>query len=159
LVLKPQLTRRFIGLNNLAGFKIENYTVAVSPNPDGSNLIGQVVIPNPTNLHVDLGNTSFTLHLPPNPDPVGYATIQNTYIGPGENRLQMEAFTNQTAVLNGVNDKDGITTFVVSGNSSVYGGQHLSYFEDALKMTSIDATLNLSSVIQFKGLANLAASI
>jgi hypothetical protein len=58
---------------------------------------------------------------------VGNATILNLTIAPGNNSLPMTAVVDQTKVL-GSMDSDGFVDMVITGTSSVYNGQHITYY-------------------------------
>ena len=58
---------------------------------------------------------------------VGNATILNLTIAPGNNTLPMSAIVDQTKVL-GSMDSDGFVEMVITGTSSVYNGQHITYY-------------------------------
>jgi hypothetical protein len=58
---------------------------------------------------------------------VGNATILNLTIAPGNNTLPMSAVVDQTKVVSSM-DSDGFVEMVITGTSSVYNGQHITYY-------------------------------
>lgn len=44
----------FLGINNLAGFEFTNVAVVFPPDPDGTNLVGNITLPNPTVISLEL---------------------------------------------------------------------------------------------------------
>lgn len=43
-----------VGLNGLKGFNITTFKISLTPNPDGSNLVGIVYVPNTSVMTLDL---------------------------------------------------------------------------------------------------------
>ena len=62
---------------------------------------------------------------------VGNATILNLTIAPGNNTLPMSAVVDQTKVLSSM-DSDGFVEMSITGTSSVYNGQHITYYVGSL---------------------------
>jgi len=58
-----RLTIEFLGLNNLAGFEFTSVAVVFPPDPDGTNLVGNVTLPNPTVISLELVRTLNLPHL------------------------------------------------------------------------------------------------
>lgn len=58
---------------------------------------------------------------------VGNATINNLTIAPGNNTLPMTAVVDETKVISSM-DSDGFVDMVITGTSSVYNGQHITYY-------------------------------
>lgn len=64
----------------------------------------------------------------------------------------MTSTVNRSAVLDlvyGTNSKykDGVVPFQITGNSSVYHGQELSYFTEALSANTLTVGLNVSAAV------------
>lgn len=57
---------------------------------------------------------------------MGVATIQDFTLVPGPNQFNMTAVTNQTLILQSLTE--GRVNMSITGNSSVYNGQHLTYY-------------------------------
>ena len=66
----------------------------------------------------------------------------------------MRSQVNQTLVLTQIleNFKDGMLPIDIMGNSSVYDGQHLVYFEKALASVTQHITLNVGAALKAVGL-------
>ena len=54
------------GLNKLTGFNVTNFTIELNPEPDGTNMVGTVYIPNPTVMTISMVPPPF----PPPSSPV-----------------------------------------------------------------------------------------
>lgn len=55
------------------------------------------------------------------------ATILNLTISPGDNNLPMTAVVNETLITQSL-DSSGLVTMFIIGNSSVYNGNHITYY-------------------------------
>jgi hypothetical protein len=58
---------------------------------------------------------------------IGNATILNMTIVPGNNTLPMSAVVDQTKAINSM-DSNGFIELLITGTSSVYNGQHITYY-------------------------------
>ena len=136
-----------LGLNNLNGFNLTSFQILSKPEADGTNMIGTVYIPNPSVMTITMGNVTFNNFVGGNF--VGTSSLQNLVLQPGNNRLSMRSAVNQTAILGLVATtyKDGIIPIDVIGNSSVYNGVHLTYFEKALAANAQHINLNVLSAL------------
>ena len=73
----------FTGLNKLSGLNIIDVRLLSGKDEilsDGSNLIANVTIPNPSVMTLDLGN--ITMNLAVDGTPIGYALIPNVFLTP-----------------------------------------------------------------------------
>lgn len=48
--------------------------------------------------------------------------------------------------------KDGVVPFQITGNSSVYQGEELPYFTEALRVNNVTVSLNISRAVAEIGL-------
>ncbi|KAI9884695.1 MAG: hypothetical protein M1823_003513 [Watsoniomyces obsoletus] len=93
---------------------------------------------------VAMGNV--TLNLSVQNDPIGTALISNLILRPGENFVEMRATTNQTVVLAKVGQfPDRVLPVDIVGNSTVFGGRNLPYYEIPLRANRIEMRLNLAN--------------
>ncbi|KAE8150308.1 hypothetical protein BDV25DRAFT_113166 [Aspergillus avenaceus] len=134
------------GLNKLKGFKLLNMHLDSSEN--GTNSAGEVLIPNPSVMTIALGNV--TLGLSANGTSVGESYIKNLVLKPGDNRLPMRANVNQLSIVNMMKKYGTIVPLNVTGsptNSSIYDGQSLPYFSQALAANALTVQLNITEVL------------
>lgn len=45
---------KLLGLNKLKGFNITEFSIKLTPEPDGTNMVGTVYIPNPTVMTISM---------------------------------------------------------------------------------------------------------
>ncbi len=90
---------------------------------------------------------------------IGSSIINNLTLKPGNNTVEMRSTTNQSLVLQKMaNYKDGILPVDVVGNGSVYRGQHLVYYEQALAYNKLRVNLNVGSALSAIGLGAFAGA-
>ena len=143
------------GLNSLQGFKVANFSISVSPDADGSNLKGFVYIPNPSPMTLTFGTVVQDTYV--DGQKIGNTTIDNMVLAPGDNYLPMRGSSDQGAVINLISTKykNGILPITVVGNSVVYDGQHLPYYEEALKTANLTASLDVGTALKAIGLGGV----
>jgi len=154
-----------VGFNSLKGFNLTSFKVLLTPQPDGTNALGTVLIPNPTVLTIYMGNVTFDQYVPKDPtDPtgpmtlIGNATLRDFVFKPGNNTYDMNSIVDQTTVLgliSGDTYKDGVLPITVVGKSSIYNGVHLTYYEAALAASNQSISLNATAAISAAAGGNL----
>ena len=151
------------GLNGLKGFNVTQFQVLTTPAPDGANMVGTVYIPNPSVLTIamvcqvisclmttlaDLSQGNVTMNLYVQGDFIGTSTISDLTLVPGNNTVSMRSTTNQTLVLEKLSSfPTGIVPIDIIGNSSIYNGQHLTYYEAALASNEQHIMLNVGAAL------------
>ena len=151
----PQSTTTLLtpsGLNHLAGFNVTSFSISLVPSPNGTNLIGEVLIPNPSVFTFAMGNVTMDLSVAG--QPIGTSTLRDLVLVPGDNTVPMASATNQTAVLELITGpyKDGLLPVDIAGNSSVYDGVHLTYYEQALASVTQHVVLDVGAALKAAGL-------
>lgn len=140
------------GLNKLNGLNITDTKILTKTLSDGSNLVGNVVIPNPSVMTISLGNV--TMNLAVDSTPIGFSLIPNMVLKPGQNTIPMQSTVNQSTVINMIvtKYKNGVIPLEIVGNSSVADGKHLTYFEAAIKSNTIKLDLNVGPALAAIGI-------
>jgi len=140
------------GLNKLAGFNITEFQILTTVEPDGSNMNGTVSIPNQSVLTLDLGNV--TMDLSVQGTIIGQSVIPDLVLKPGANVVPMRSTVNQSLVIGLITQKftNGLLPIEIVGNSSISNGQHLPYFEAAIRGNPMHVTLDVGSALAALGL-------
>ncbi|MCJ1340282.1 hypothetical protein MMC09_005576 [Bachmanniomyces sp. S44760] len=140
------------GLNKLAGFNVTSFQIELTPEADGTNMVGMVYIPNPTVMTLSMGNVTFNNFL--DSTLIGTTTLSNLILTPGNNTIPMRSTINQTIVIEAIATKykDGMLPVNIVGNESVYNGAHLTYFEKALQSNTQSITLDVGSALKAVGI-------
>ncbi len=136
------------GLNSLAGFAITSFNISLLPDPlDGANMLGTVSIPNPSVMTITMGNVTFNNYVAG--AFIGTSTLADLVLRPGTNTLPLRSTVNQTLVIGMVTEMytDGMLPVDIVGESSVYEGQHLEYFEKALRSNRLHVLLDVGAAL------------
>jgi hypothetical protein len=149
-----------VGLNRLSGLDITDVKILSGTNEilsDGSNLIANVSIPNPSVMTLDLGDITMNLFV--DSKQIGYSLIPNLILRPGENKYPLQGHVEQLTILGLVtsNYTDAVLPIDIVGNSSVKDGQHLMYYEEAIKSNTIRLNLDVGPALAGIGI-NLTSS-
>ncbi|PGG98248.1 hypothetical protein GX51_06896 [Blastomyces parvus] len=141
------------GLNALKGFEVRHFELA-SKQPDGSNMLGEVFIPNPSVLTLTLGDV--TLDLSVDGTKIGTSTLPNLVIRPGENLVKMRSKVELAAVFPLVSGdkakyKNAVIPVTIVGKSAVYKGKELPYFTAALSSNTLHVELDLGPLLGIGG--------
>ncbi|KAI9784120.1 MAG: hypothetical protein M1839_002624 [Geoglossum umbratile] len=129
----------FNGLNKLSGFDILTAHIVASTN-GGPNLIGTASIPNPSYLTLQMGNVTYDLYA--NNTHIGTSLMPNLTLKPGNNTVDMQSTVDLLLVAKLATPTAGILHLEVRGNSSVYNGQHLPYYEAAIQSNPMHIVLD-----------------
>lgn len=80
---------------------------------------------------------------------VGTTTLTNLTLVPGNNTIPMRSTVNQSLVLSQIieNYQNGMLPISIVGNSSVFEGQHLVYFEKALSSVTQHVMLDVGKAL------------
>lgn len=93
-----------------------------------------------------------TLRLSITGTPIGTALIPDLTLKPGNNTLDMRATTNTSVVLSKLGAfPSGLVPVDIVGSDCIYNGQHLTYYEEALKANPQQIGLNLTAAIASAG--------
>ena len=116
-------------------------------------------------IHLSCANIFFkkgnlTLDISVNGTSVGQTFLNNLNLVPGANTYPVKSLIDNIKMLNFIHGddapyKDGVVPLDITGNRSVYHGQEISYFTEALRATSLRTSLNVSQVLIDSGLEEL----
>jgi hypothetical protein len=139
-------------LNNLQGFEIRNISISLVPDADGSNMKGQVYIPNPSPMTIEMGTVTQNVYV--GDTMIGVATIPELTLKPGDNLVNMSSAANQATVIGLIATKytNGKLPVRIVGNNSTVNGQEIPYFTSALKSQTLNTTLDLGPALKAAGL-------
>lgn len=141
------------GLNAFQGIEVQDIKVSIVPLPDGSNMNGTIVIPNPSVMTLTIGD--MVQNISSNGQTIGQTWIKNVILKPGKNSFPMTSTADQATVigiLGADKSKSGILPIEAKTVSIMYKGQHLPYFEAAMAAVPVKINLNLKEPLQAIGL-------
>jgi LEA14-like dessication related protein len=136
-------------MNGMKGLVVNETHLQLVPDSDGTNLIGKVYINNPSPMTVELGNVSMDLSF--EGVPIGTSNINDMTLKPGPNKLDMRSITDVAALTKKIiADKTIPTSISVTavGNTSVYNGVHLPYYEASLRTNKFTISLDLAELVK-----------
>lgn len=98
-------------------------------------------------MTLTLGNV--TLNLAVKGESIGTSTIRDLVLKPGDNTVDLRSEVSQPTLLRLISTdyKDYVIPLEITGNSTVYNGQNLPYFEKALQSNKIELDLDIGSAI------------
>ena len=136
------------GLNGFKGLKVEDAKVDITAF-EGENFSGFAVIPNPSILSLELGNTTFYNML--DGKTIGELNIDNMQLVPGDNRVALRAKIDQAPVLTALSKRPacetGILDMELIGKEVINKGQNLTYFSEALAQAPQVVPLNVAEAL------------
>jgi len=135
---------KYKGLNGLAGFNVTDARIDLKALPNEPNLKANAFIPNHSIITMELGNVTLSLSSIKSGF-IGNATINNMTLKPGNNSLPLTGLLNQTAVINSMDN--GIVDLLITGQESVYNGNHLPYYEKALQSNVLKLQMNVLQIL------------
>lgn len=147
------LTQRLAGFNSLPNFAITSLKLLLTPHPDGTNLLANVSIPNPTVQTIQLGDLAMSLSVPGTNTntPIGNAHLSNITLAPGNNTLPLRATTNETVVLGLAQAHPSYLTaglpVDIAIHNSTLDGVVIPYFTRALQATTLRVNLDVAQAI------------
>lgn len=116
-------------------------------------------------MPTDFPQGNVTLNLKSNDLILGYATIYNVLLKPGNNTVSLKGRIDITTIIDNFatilsTQKDAILNgniqLSASGNSTIYNGQHISYYEEILNGLTLTAQFPIIEALlgTVGGLAN-----
>lgn len=151
----PSSANLHTGFNSLPNFAISSLKLLSTPQSDGTNLLADALIPNPTVQTIQLGDLAMSLSVPGNGSnapstPIGSAHLTNVTLTPGNNTLPLRTVTNETLVLGLVQAHPaylkGLPVDITINNSTV-NGVVIPYFTRALQANTLHVTLDVAQAI------------
>lgn len=133
------------GLNALKGFNVTGVIINGSAKAGEPNLSGFAFIPNPSLITVALGNVTMTVSTAKE-GVVGNTTINDMTLYPGNNTLPMTGILDQILIAESLN-ASGWVTLAIQGQSAIYNGEHLTYYEVPLKNNVLSLDMNVQQVL------------
>ncbi|GLI81809.1 hypothetical protein PoHVEF18_010200 [Penicillium ochrochloron] len=142
------------GLDKLSGFSINSARVVIPKEADGTNLVGEAILPNHSVFTFALGNV--TLNLRSSDLIIGQATILNVLLKPGNNTVALRGRVEISTVLDNLSGilsaqktalGDGELELSASGNSTIYDGVHIKYYEQVLNNLTLVARVPILQVL------------
>lgn len=139
------------GLNQLQGFSIDSLQMLSTPESDGSNVIGNLTLPNPSTITINFGdlifNTSIADIL------IGNVTVSDVKLIHGNNtipftgKIDVNTVVDNLSTISANASSNGDVQMIISGGQCLIDGQHITYVESALDGVTLASPFNLTEAI------------
>ncbi|KAJ5638863.1 hypothetical protein N7528_001253 [Penicillium herquei] len=142
-------------LLNLDGFSISDATVVLPAESDGTNLIGNTTLPNPTVMTLEVG--TLKLDVKAGNLTIGNVTVEDVTLVPGDNVFPMKGTLDFTTILKNLAAViKSEATAIKAGNLSinaittsvVWNGTEVPYYTDILSQLTLSADLGIGDVLK-----------
>jgi hypothetical protein len=138
------------GINGFKGLKVQTAKIDLIPDARGDNFHGQVDIPNPSIISLDVGNATFANLL--ENTKIGTLYIDNLSLVPGINNVSVRANISQAPVLQAIQKPeycaDGILPFELEGEKVEYNGRPLPQYATGLALGRQQAAVDVGSALK-----------
>ncbi|KAJ6255879.1 hypothetical protein Dda_9338 [Drechslerella dactyloides] len=128
-----QKTVSLKGLNGLNGIKLYNATILDKPMADGTNMVTDGVIPNPSSFTLQVGD--LTVDISTLGMELGYSVVKDLTLHPGDNRVKIYNHIHPELIDNllfTASIKAKNTNITLTANSTVFNGEHIDWLEKPL---------------------------
>lgn len=152
--VKLDKTQEIDTLNSLDGFAFGTLALVVPPADDGTNVQGNLTLPNWSPLTIGLGNV--TLNILSGTYLIGSASLTDVVLPPGNSTLNFRGQLFYDTVLENIGPivssqaqalKDGNLEVSASGNASVVNGQHITYVEEVLNAQRLSTQIPILELL------------
>ncbi|OQE35234.1 hypothetical protein PENCOP_c014G02234 [Penicillium coprophilum] len=153
-------------LNKFKGFSIANSTFVLPIEDDGSNLIANITLPNPTALSFEVGTITLDLKSGSTDLVIGSATVKDVTLRPGNNTFPLRGvldigtmIANLTEVLSSQGSalKKGAVSLTAVTTSIVSNDTLIPYYTKVLGSLPLVANVSVGDVLR-NSLAHLGSS-
>ncbi|KAJ5712350.1 hypothetical protein N7493_008818 [Penicillium malachiteum] len=143
------------GLNKFNGFSISDATVVLPAESDGTNLIGNTTLPNPTVMTLEVG--TLTLDVKAGNLTIGNVTVEDVTLVPGDNVFPMKGTLDFTTIIKNLAAViKSEATAIKAGNLSinaittsvVWNGTEVPYYTDILSQLTLSANIGIGDILK-----------
>lgn len=137
-------------LNLFEGTEVTEGHISITEDDQGRNFHGKSKIPNASHFSLDIGNVTFANFV--GDKKVGTLYIDNLFLRPGDNLVDISAEMDQFAILSLVRSEEycetGIIPFKLLGTNVTNNGQDLPYFAAGLGSANQTVEIDIGTIIQ-----------
>ncbi|KAE8380168.1 hypothetical protein BDV26DRAFT_257817 [Aspergillus bertholletiae] len=142
-------------LDSFSGFSIADPQLLLPPREDGTNLIANATLPNPSVMTLEIGKT--ILELKSGDLVIGNATIDNLVLKPGNHSTPVHGIMDLKVIIKNLvtvlqsqasSLKNGYLTLDTVGKSVVYDGVEVPYYTEVMKNLTMTAKVPLGGLIK-----------
>lgn len=138
-------------------------TLLLPARDDGTNLLGNITLPNPTVLHFEVG--TLNLDIKSGDILIGNVTIKGVTLVPGDNTYPLTGVIDLKTIISNLGAvlkaeasalKNGNLSLQATTSSVVWNGTVVKYYTDVLKQLTLSAEIGLADTLKntMKNFAN-----
>ncbi|EYE91632.1 DUF3712 domain-containing protein [Aspergillus ruber CBS 135680] len=144
----PQTT-----LNNFTGFSIDDSTL-IEAREDGTNLLANATLPNPSVVTLEIGNT--TMNLFSGDILLGNATLPNLFLRPGNHATPVEGILDLSILIQNLSEivkdqaeylKKGNLRLKTIGTNVEWNGVQVPYYTKVMKGLTLEADVPIAGLL------------
>ncbi|KAJ5782020.1 hypothetical protein N7457_003794 [Penicillium paradoxum] len=144
-------------LNKFEGFTISDSTLLIPAADDGTNLIANITLPNPSPLSFEVGTLTLDLKGSESGPIIGNATVRNVVLTPGNNTFPIAGFLDLKSTLGGLPNllasqgatlENGTMSLTAVTSSIVYNGTFIPGYTNVLKQLPLVANVGIADILR-----------
>ncbi|GKZ83012.1 hypothetical protein AnigIFM56816_007839 [Aspergillus niger] len=141
-------------LNSFAGFSISDPKLLLPAESDGTNLVANATLPNPSVMTLEIGNT--TLNLLSGNLTLGNCTLNNLMLRPGNHSTPVRGILDLGTLIENIGPilseqsdsiKEGYLSLTAVGANVEYEGVQVPYYTEVMKNLTMTAKVPLGSLV------------
>ncbi|GKZ67680.1 hypothetical protein AnigIFM50267_002167 [Aspergillus niger] len=141
-------------LNSFAGFSISDPKLLLPAESDGTNLVANATLPNPSVMTLEIGNT--TLNLLSGNLTLGNCTLNNLMLRPGNHSTPVRGILDLGTLIENIGPilseqsdsiKEGYLSLTAVGANVEYEGVQVPYYREVMKNLTMTAKVPLGSLV------------
>lgn len=156
-------------MNQFSGLSITDATLLLPAKSDGTNLIGNLTLPNPTVLTLNVG--TLNLDILSGDLPIGNVTITDVTLKPGDNTYPLNGVLDLKKVIANLGEvlksqasllKTGNLTLNAKTSSIYWDNTYIPYYTDVLRTLTLTTEVGIGDILKntlktFAGGKNLSS--
>jgi Protein of unknown function (DUF3712). len=142
-------------LNQFSGLSISDATLLIPAKSDGTNLIGNLTLPNPSVLTLQVG--TLTLDILSGDLPIGNVSITDVTLKPGDNTYPLSGVLDLKKVIENLGEvlksqasllKTGNLTLNAKTSSIYWNGTYVPYYSDVLRTLTLTTAVGVGDIVK-----------
>lgn len=142
-------------LNQFAGFYLSEATLILPPEPNGTNLIADITLPNPTVLTLQVG--TLNMDIKSGNLVLGNATLNGVELKPGDNTFPLNGILDLKSIVKNLGDvlkmeantlKNGNLTLSATPTSIIFDNTLIPYYTDVLRQLTLTTSIGIGGILK-----------
>lgn len=142
-------------MNQFSGLSISDAALLIPAKSDGTNLIGNITLPNPTVLTLNVG--TLNLDILSGSLPIANVTLTGVTLRPGDNTYPLNGILDLKKVIENLGEvlksqasllKTGNLTLVAKTSSIYWDGTYVPYYTDVLRTLPLTTAVGVGEIVK-----------